>query len=156
MKKHNKRTSGGSCGCALKTKLWGGSLRKRDKRQTRRRHRSLRIQIAGNAHPVIPLNSFLHDPRAMTTSERLSVPVASRGGKTQKRKYKSRGGGKTQKRKYKSRGGGFVDYLWDPLLGKPDALTGFGSSAGVPDSLKLLNGSSLARADGPLGVSPKV
>jgi len=143
MKKHNKRTSGGSCGCALKTKLWGGSLRKRDKHQTRRRHCSLRIQIAGNAHPVIPLNSFLHDPRAMTTSERLSVPVASRGGKTQKRKYKSRGGG-------------FVDYLWDPLLGKPDALTGFGSSAGVPDSLKLLNGSSLARADGPLGVSPKV
>lgn len=147
MKKHVKRTSGGSCGCALKTKLWGGSLRKRDKRQTRRRHRSLRIQIAGNAHTTIPLNSFLHDPRAMTTSERLSVPVASRGGKTQKRKYKSN---------YKRRGGGFVDYLWDPLLGKPDALTGFGSSAGVPDSLKLLNGSSTTGADGPLGVSPKV
>jgi len=147
MKKHNKRTSGGSCGCALKTKLWGGSLRKQDKRQTRRRHRSLRIQIAGNSHPVIPQNSFLHDPRAMTTSERLSVPVTSHGGKTQKRKYK---------RNYKSRGGGFVDYLWDPLLGKPDALTGFGSSAGVSDSLKLLNGSSMGRADGPLGVSPKV
>jgi hypothetical protein len=148
MKDKVKAIVGGSCGCALKTKLWGGALSKRRKRQQRQsRRRSVRVQIAGNAHATIPLNPFLHDPRTMMASERLSVPVASRGGKTQKRKYK---------RNYKSRGGGFVDYLWDPLLGKPNALTGFGSSAGVPESLNLVTGSSTTRADGPGGVAPKV